>query len=125
MQFKLPKRKITLWHGDCKKLLKRLPDNSIDMVLTSPPYDNLRSYNNQKPFIFDDLRIIAGQLQRVLKRGGIIVWVVGDGTVKGSETGSSFRQALYFKDIGLNLFAARYEMALCRRQKSGIFRYLT
>ena len=73
------------------------------MVLSSPPYDNLRSYNGQRPFSFEDFKIVADELQRVLKAGGIIVWVVGDGVVNGSETGSSFRQALYFKDIGLNL----------------------
>lgn len=85
--------------GDSAELLKTLPDKSIDMVLTSPPYDNLRKYNG---FTFD-FETIAKELYRVTKEGGVVVWVVGDETVEGSETGTSFRQALFFKDIGFNL----------------------
>ena len=73
------------------------------MVLTSPPYDNLRTYNNQKQFEFLDFKEVAQHLNRVLKYGGVLVWVCGDATINGSETGSSFRQALFFKKIGLNL----------------------
>lgn len=79
--------------------MKTLGDNSIDMVLTSPPYDNLRTYNG---FTFD-FEGIAKELYRVTKQGGVVVWVVGDATIKGSETGTSFKQALYFKEIGFNL----------------------
>jgi len=93
----------SLLHGDCKNLLKNIKSNSIDLVVTSPPYDNLRTYNNQKPFTFEDFKEIASELNRVLKYGGTIVWVVGDAVLKGSESGTSFRQALYFKDIGFNL----------------------
>ena len=95
---------IDLRQGDCLELMKELPDNSIDLVVTSPPYDNLRSYNGTLNWSFDIFKPIAKELSRVLKDGGVIVWVVADATVKGSETGSSFRQALYFKDeCGLNL----------------------
>ncbi len=86
-------------HGDCLEVMKDIPDKSIDMILTSPPYDNLRDYNG---YTFDFERI-AKELFRVTKQGGVVVWVVGDATVKGSETGTSFKQALYFKEIGFNL----------------------
>lgn len=94
---------VKLLHGDCKKLLKSIKSNSIDLVVTSPPYDNLRTYNGQKPFTFEDFKEIANELKRILKNGGVIVWVVGDAVLEGSESGTSFRQALYFKDIGLNI----------------------
>ena len=99
----ISRKKIHLLHGDCKKLLAALPANSIDLVVTSPPYDNLRSYNGQAPFTFKDFKTIARELQRVLSHSGVIVWVVGDAVINGSETGHSFRQALHFKSIGLNL----------------------
>lgn len=76
-----------------------MEDNFIDMVLTSPPYDKIRYYNGFS-FPFEK---IANELYRVLKPGGVIVWVVGDATIDGSETGTSFKQALYFKEIGLNI----------------------
>ena len=97
------KNNINLYHGDCKDLLKKIPTNTIDMALTSPPYDNLRTYNNQRPFTFNDFKIVAKELYRALKQGGVLVWVVGDSVIKGSESGTSFKQALYFKEIGLNL----------------------
>ena len=80
-----------------------LPE-SVDLVVTSPPYDQLRSYAGTLEWDFEIFKRVADSLCRVLKPGGVIVWVVGDATVKGSETGTSFRQALYFKDVcGLNL----------------------
>ena len=90
---------INLLHGDCLDKLKTLDDGSIDLTVTSPPYDNLRTYNG---FTFD-FENIAKELFRVTKQGGVVVWVVGDATINGSESGTSFRQALYFKDIGFNL----------------------
>ena len=98
-----PQNNLTLWEGDCKQLLQNIPNSCIDLIVTSPPYDNLRDYNNQKPFTFTGFKWVAQELSRVLKMGGLIVWVVGDATIKGSESGSSFRQALYFKQIGLNI----------------------
>ena len=88
-----------LHQGDCVEVMRTLPDNSIDLTVTSPPYDNLRTY---KGFSFD-FEGTAQELYRVTKQGGVVVWVVGDATIKGSETGTSFRQALYFKEIGFNL----------------------
>ena len=85
--------------GDCLEVMKEIPDKSVDMVLTSPPYDNLRTYKGYT-FNFEG---IAQEIYRVLKDGGVCVWIVGDATVKGSETGTSFKQALYFKEIGFNL----------------------
>ena len=84
---------------DCLEFMKTLPDKCIDMTLTSPPYDNLRDY---KGYSFD-FEGIAKELFRITKDGGVVVWVVGDATVKGSETGTSFKQALYFKEVGFNL----------------------
>jgi DNA modification methylase len=79
--------------------MKRMPDNFIDLTVTSPPYDNLRDY---KGYSFD-FEAIAKELYRVTKQGGVVVWVVGDATINGSESGTSFKQALYFKEIGFDL----------------------
>jgi DNA modification methylase len=84
---------------NCLDTMRRMPDNFIDLTVTSPPYDNLREY---KGYSFD-FESIAKELFRVTKKGGVVVWVVGDATVNGSESGTSFRQALYFKEIGFNL----------------------
>ena len=96
---------IDLWHGDCLELMKDIPDNSIDLTVTSPPYDNLRSYNgNINQWSFEKFQEIAKELYRVTAIGGVVVWVVADATVKGSETGTSFKQALFFKECGFNLY---------------------
>lgn len=84
---------------DCLIGLRKLPDECIDLTVTSPPYDNLRTYNGYS-FDFEN---IAKELYRVTKQGGVIVWIVSDSTVKGSETGTSFKQALFFKETGFNL----------------------
>lgn len=92
-------QETTLLLGDCAEKLKEIPSESVDLVVTSPPYDNLRDYHG---YSFD-FETIAGEMFRVLKSGGVIVWVVGDATVDGGETGTSFQQALYFKSIGLKI----------------------
>jgi site-specific DNA-methyltransferase (adenine-specific) len=79
--------------------MKQLDEKSIDLTVTSPPYDNLRVY---KGFSWD-FEGVARQLFRVTKDGGVVVWVVGDATINGTETGTSFKQALYFKEVGFNL----------------------
>lgn len=89
----------TLINGDSAVILPTLDAGSIDLTVTSPPYDNLRTY---KGFTFE-FETIAQELYRVTKPGGVVVWVVGDATVNGSETGTSFEQALYFKRIGFRL----------------------
>ena len=84
---------------NCLDTMEKMSDESIDLVVTSPPYDDLRSYNG---YSFD-FEAVAKELHRVVKQGGVVVWVVGDQTQNGSESGSSFRQALRFMDIGFNL----------------------
>jgi site-specific DNA-methyltransferase (adenine-specific) len=96
------KRKLML--GDCLERIKGIPNNSIDLVVTSPPYDNLRSYKDSLNWNFEIFQIVANELKRVLKKGGVIVWVVGDETKNFCESLSSFKQAIYFVDkCGLNL----------------------
>lgn len=91
-------------NGDSLDLLKELSDNSIDLVVTSPPYDNMRSYGGVIDQWNDDkFKAMAKELARTLKDGGVIVWVVADQTINGSESGTSFRQALHFKELGLNI----------------------
>jgi len=79
--------------------MARMPDNFVDLTVTSPPYDNLRTYNGYS-FDFEN---VAKELFRVTKQGGVVVWVVSDATINGSETGSSFKQALFFIQCGFNL----------------------
>jgi len=87
--------------GDCIEKMKDIPDNSIDMVMTSPPYDNLRDYGKDFTGWGEHIwKPVLEGIFRVLKDGGVCVWVVGDATINGSETGTSFRQALYWMEIG-------------------------
>ncbi len=88
-----------VYNMNCLKGMPQIPDGSIDLVITSPPYDQLRTYNG-----YDfDFRKIANEIIRIIKQGGVIVWVVGDQTIEGSESGTSFRQALYFMENGMRL----------------------
>ena len=97
-------------NGDSVEVMKSMPDECVDLTVTSPPYDSLRSYQdlidgmkeeyNGYSFPFEQM---AQELYRITAKGGIIVWVVGDAVIKGSETGSSFRQALYFMELGFKL----------------------
>lgn len=84
--------------------MARMSDEFIDLTVTSPPYDKLRSYNGYNELWGERIwkGVIKG-LYRITKQGGVVVWVVGDATIKGSETGTSFRQALFFKEVGFNL----------------------
>jgi site-specific DNA-methyltransferase (adenine-specific) len=88
-----------IYCAECVSFMEGLPGEHIDLTVTSPPYDSLRTYNG---YSFDFERV-AMELYRVTKGGGVVVWVVGDATVRGSESGTSFRQALFFKDVGFNL----------------------
>ena len=87
--------------------MAKMPDCFIDLVVTSPPYDGLRTYNGYS-FPFED---IAKELYRVTKQGGVVVWIVGDETKNGSESLTSFRQAIYFKEIGFCIETMIYEKA--------------
>ena len=88
-----------IYCGNCVDLMKGIDDGIIDLTVTSPPYDELRSYEGYE-FDFEN---IAKELYRITKEGGVVVWVVGDAVVDGSETGTSFKQALYFKELGFNI----------------------
>jgi len=90
---------VEIWNENCIDTMMRMEANSVDLVVTSPPYDEMREYKGYT-FPFEE---IASMLYRTIKPGGVIVWVVGDQTVKGSETLTSFKQVLYFKKIGFNV----------------------
>lgn len=87
----------TIYHADCRDVLPQLAP--VDLVITSPPYDDLRTYGG---FIWE-YKTTARELFRITKPGGVVVWIVADETKNGSETGNSFRQALYFMELGFNL----------------------
>ena len=88
-----------IYNIDCLDGMRQMEAESVDLTVTSPPYDNLRTYNG---YCFD-FENIARELYRVTKQGGVVVWVVGDATIDGSETGTSFRQALFFMECGFRL----------------------
>jgi site-specific DNA-methyltransferase (adenine-specific) len=88
-----------IYNEDCLITMNNLPDKCVDMVITSPPYDDIRNYNGYK-FEFEK---IAKELFRVVNVGGVVIWIVADATIDGSETGTSFKQALYFKEVGFRL----------------------
>ena len=96
---------VKLIHGDCIEEMQKLIDDGVrvDLTVTSPPYDNLRNYNNSLNWDFDVFKQVADKLYQITKDGGVVVWIVNDATINGSETGTSFKQALYFKDIGFRL----------------------
>jgi site-specific DNA-methyltransferase (adenine-specific) len=85
--------------GDNCEVMRQMPSESIDLVVTSPPYDDLRTYGGHEW----DFYGVAWNLARLLKHGGVIVWNVADATKDGSETGNSMRQAMHFQSMGLNL----------------------
>lgn len=90
----------TINNSECTTFMKNyIPNESIDLTITSPPYDDLRDY---KGYTFD-FENTAKELFRITKQGGVVVWVVGDTVKNGSESGNSFRQALFFKEIGFNI----------------------
>jgi len=95
---------MKLIHDDALIALTKLEENSIDLTVTSPPYDNLRTYNgNNDQWSEQVWKDCIEELYRVTKEGGVVVWVVGDATIKGSETGTSFKQALWALECGFNL----------------------
>lgn len=95
---------MNLMKGDCLEMMKLISNDAIDLTVTSPPYDSLRTYNDT----LDDWgpakwEAILAELWRITAKGGVVVWVVGDATQKGCETGNSFRQALFAMSCGFNL----------------------
>lgn len=113
-------------NGNCVEVMKNFDENSIDLTLTSPPYDNLRTY---KGFTFP-FEEISKELYRITKNGGIVVWVVNDATINGSETGTSFKQALKFIEVGFNLHDTMIFQKtnpipqIYRKRYNGIFEYM-
>ena len=95
---------MKLYNGDSLEVMKDIADNSIDMTLTSPPYDDLRNYENTLNWDFNIFMEVANQLYTITKNGGVVIWVVGDKTKNGSESLNSFKQAIYFIDIGFNVY---------------------
>jgi site-specific DNA-methyltransferase (adenine-specific) len=93
------KENVWLYCGDNVEFMKTVPDDVVDLTVTSPPYDGLRTYNGYS-FDFEN---VAKELYRITKEGGCVVWVVSDSTKNGNESGTSFKQALFFKEIGFNL----------------------
>jgi len=94
---------MKLMQGDCLERMKEIESGSVDLTVTSPPYDNLRTYNDSLDWGEHVWKPVLSELFRVTKRGGVVVWVVGDATIKGSETGTSFKQALYAIECGFRL----------------------
>ena len=92
---------IILKQGDCVELMKDIPEGSIDCVITSPPYDDLRTYGGDYSF---DFEATAKELYRVVKNGGVVVWVVGDQMKNGGKTLTSYKQALYFQELGFKMY---------------------
>lgn len=114
-----------IYNEDCLAGMRAIEESSIDLTVTSPPYDNLRKYNG---FNFD-FENIAKEIYRITKNGGVLVWVVNDSTIKGSETGTSFKQALYFKSIGFRLhdtmiFAKNNPLPLTHNRYEQQFEYM-
>lgn len=126
-----------IYNCDCLEGLKKMEANSVDLTVTSPPYDNLRSYIDKNTgkeceWNFEVFKPIAKELYRVTKKGGVLVWVVGDACINGGETGSSFRQALYFQEIGFKIHdtmiyeknSSSFPAKLSSKRYSQIFEYM-
>ena len=98
------KDRIDLMCGDCLDVMSEIPDGSVDLTVTSPPYDNLRTYNGNNDQWGEHVwRAVIADLYRVTADGGVVVWVVADATIKGSETGTSFKQALWAMECGFRI----------------------
>ena len=95
---------IDLHQGDCCDVMQDMPEGVIDLTVTSPPYDHLRAYNQSDwQWGEEQWKPVLEQLYRVTAKKGVVVWIVADATIKASETGTSFRQALYAMECGFNL----------------------
>lgn len=121
-----------IYNIDCLEGLRGIDANSVDLTVTSPPYDDLRTYDETCEWNFEIFKPIAKELYRVTKDGGVLVWVIGDAAKDGSETGSSFKQALYFKEIGFKLHdtmiyeknSSTFPARLTSKRYSQIFEYM-
>lgn len=115
---------IEIYNENCLQTMGRMPNNCIDLTVTSPPYDGLRNY---KGFDFD-FEKVAEELFRVTKKGGVVVWIVGDATLKGCESLTSFKQALYFKEIGFyvdtNIYEKQNYKPINAKRYDNVFEYV-
>lgn len=113
-----------IYNENCLDTMARMEDNFIDLTVTSPPYDNLRTYNGYS-FDFEN---VAKELYRVTKNGGVVVWVVGDATIEGGETLTSFKQALFFKEIGFsvdtNIYQKQNYKPINAKRYDNVFEYI-
>lgn len=89
-----------IYNENCLETMKKIPDNFVDLIVTSPPYDKLRDYNGYD-FDFEN---IAKEMFRIVKDGGVVVWVVKDSVIEGSKSLNSFKQAIYFNEIGFRIY---------------------
>ena len=116
--------------GDCLEVMADIPDGSVDLTVTSPPYDNLRTYNGNNALWGEHVwRDVIAELYRVTADGGVVVWVVADATIKGSETGTSFKQALHAMECGFRLhdtmiYAKGSYMPLTHNRYEQAFEYM-
>ena len=92
-----------IYNENCISTMAKMQDCFVDLTVTSPPYDNLRTYTGETQWNENVWKSIVKELYRVTKKGGVVVWIVNDATINGSETGTSFKQALYAKECGFNL----------------------
>ena len=97
--------RVNIFNDDCCNVMRQMIENNVtvDLTVSSPPYDQLRNYHDSSHWDFDKFKEVAELLYNVTADGGVVVWVVGDAVIKGGESGSSFRQALYFMDLGFKL----------------------
>ena len=98
------KDNVDLKCSDCLEELPNIPNESIDLTVTSPPYDDLRDYENKLVWDYNTFKKVAKELYRVTKKGGVVVWVIGDKTDKGNKSLTSFKHALYFQEVGFNIY---------------------
>ncbi|MDD4805021.1 MAG: site-specific DNA-methyltransferase [Candidatus Pacebacteria bacterium] len=115
-------------HGNSIEVMKSIPREFVDLTVTSPPYGTVRNYTGNN-YSFDDFKHQVKELFRITKRGGVVVWVVRDQTENGSESGDSFRQALYFMECGFNLhdtmiYAKNYYVPLTHNRYEQAFEYM-
>ena len=90
-----------VYNENCLETMARMEDGCIDLTVTSPPYDDMREYSGND---FNEFEQIAQELYRITADGGVVVWIIGDQTRMGNESGTSFKHALHFKKIKFNLF---------------------
>src|ERR1700733_51249 len=88
-----------IYNEDCLLTMGRMPSMFVDLIITSPPYGGLREYNGYE-YEFHET---AKQMWRVIKMGGVLVWVIGDSVENGSETGDPFRNVIFFMNLGFRL----------------------